>query len=729
MTECPAFVPNSLCELTQFLPTQPNAGQEITSFLFGVLVVVVFSIDRYKVPTYAKTTIGDFIELAPESLTSHARYLKGLGIYIALMLGLYAVLVAIGPTTLSPILTFLSGKPGGAVDSSVWPLAATSIITLIGSRNDEKYLGRMEQWLRSVAHEAAYIPAAVVELASALDGSFALTEDELRAADALTPATRTLIQESQEGFRQNWLRARYLYSRLQLLSDRDDFKALINQPENVRALSFIEDQMEALAAEVDRSDKPDDKILRKAAAFKRALAVFLASILWRCCDNEAAVNTKLNSLRLNVSAPEPQSLATLMFNLCVYLGGAALAIRFALEIRNMLFRDLSINLKWHLTLAFMVLLTTAFFVTRWREKQLTKGEWKYGSDAILRCSIACAIGAGAVSAFVTFALHQGGAGTLYAMLLVGFVMALPSALLFQLLMRWAAMSPPTSEAVAEEVGVATRPAELIRTAVRAGAIYAVIAFVAILGPLYWFSQYIIVAVTPLQIVDMANESISNIRAATVTANSADQWFTDFASQSALHELEASLWQAKRDLTSNEYRPETIPSIVTACENLGKLSSNKNLFAPGCEIGDDLRAIDYHGGDMLRLLYTLQGQISALKPSYAAIQNYAFPVEVQRDWKNAVLAGLIWAAMAAVFAVSVLLYRRQLLWNGLASKKLPDFVPDGRHDREAWLRTPLYKMGKLTPLEALRYEALRARLADLMNPRAGQPEKPRLQIVA
>ena len=68
MPQCPAFLSN-LCELTQFIPIQQVTGQQFAAFLFGVLVVVVFSVDHYKVPTYAKTTIGEFIELAPESLS------------------------------------------------------------------------------------------------------------------------------------------------------------------------------------------------------------------------------------------------------------------------------------------------------------------------------------------------------------------------------------------------------------------------------------------------------------------------------------------------------------------------------------------------------------------------------------------------------------------------------------------------------------------------------------
>src|SRR5258708_13167374 len=104
--------------------------------------------------------------------------MKGLGIYVALMLVFYAVLLAIGPTALSPVMTFFSGKPDGNVDSTVLPLAATSIITLVGSGND-KYLGRFEGWLRSIAHEAAYIPYAVTNLSPPLYGSFPPTQEDL----------------------------------------------------------------------------------------------------------------------------------------------------------------------------------------------------------------------------------------------------------------------------------------------------------------------------------------------------------------------------------------------------------------------------------------------------------------------------------------------------------------------------------------------------------------------
>jgi hypothetical protein len=89
---------------------------------------------------------------------------------------------------------------------------------------------------------------------------------------------------------------------------------------------------------------------------------------------------------------------------------------------------------------------------------------------------------------------------------------------------------------------------------------------------------------------------------------------------------------------------------------------------------------------------------------------------------------MWVVMAAVFAVSVLLYRRQELWDGLRLKT--SGFCTGEQQREAWLRKRLYDIGKLSPLEALRYPVFRARLADHMNAQAAlQQDAPKLQIVA
>jgi hypothetical protein len=726
MTQCPAFL-STLCEWTQYVPIlQQITGPQIASFLFGVLVVVVFSTDHYKVPTYAKTTIGEFIELAPESLTSHSRYMKGLGIYISLMLGFYFILLAIGPTAIAPILSFFPDSSAGKIDNSVWPLAATSIITLIGSRDDNKYLGRMEGWLRSIAHEAAYIPSAVTNLSVALDGSFHLTDEELQAAGETSQAARSLVQDSQEGSRQNWIRAMFLYSRLELLRERDDFKLVMRQPENERAFGFVRDQRDALRKEMDRGD-PDEATTRKIDAFKNALAVFLASILWRACENETAVNAKLRTLKLNVSTPARRSPATFMFQLMFYLGAAASVFLMTLVVRWMQYHDESVEQKWHLTLAFLVFLLTAFFVNRWREKQLASGDWKYSSDVIIRCTMVTTIAVTLTSSLVAFAVHQGGSGRFYAMLLMAFGMALPSTLLFQLLMRWAATSTPTREAVAARVGYQANPSELFRAALYAGGIYSVVAFVFAFV-LYWPSDYTIVNSTPKQYVESAIISLNNISAAIAANKEDDSWFHDSVSQAAIRNLDMRLQEIKGELASGNYRPETLRAIVTECDTMGDLGGGRRLFMPGCERDPYLKTIPAKG-DVLPNLYNLQGQINDLKPKFAALQNYVTLVNaVHRQWPNALLASLMWAVMAGVFAVSVLLYRRQELWDGCTLRKLPDFVPKGPPEREAWLRQPLYELAKLSPLEALRYPTFRARLADNMQP-SSQPSVPHLRTVA
>ena len=269
---------------------------------------------------------------------------------------------------------------------------------------------------------------------------------------------------------------------------------------------------------------------------------------------------------------------------------------------------------------------------------------------------------------------------------------------------------------------------MIRTTVGAGALYFIIAFAATFI-LYWPSDYMIVTTTPQQIVEAAINSINNIKAAYAVNKEDDKWFRDSASQAAIRNLDKSLHDAKADLMSSNYNPAAIPAILTACDNMGDLGGGRRLFKPGCELDDYLQGVPFKG-DVIPNIYNLQGQIGLLKPKFEALRNYVTLVAaVQTQWRNALLASLIWAVMAAVFAVTVLLYRRQELWDGLTLKKIPDFVPAKEQEREAWRRKPLYDMGKLSPLEALRYPVFRARLADHMNAQAARPKVPKLQIVA
>jgi hypothetical protein len=235
--------------------------------------------------------------------------------------------------------------------------------------------------------------------------------------------------------------------------------------------------------------------------------------------------------------------------------------------------------------------------------------------------------------------------------------------------------------------------------------------------------------TPEQIVNAASDSITRLEAVYQAAKDDDRWFTGSVSVAAMDDLGAALQDAEADLRSNEISGTIIPDILAKCDAFGQLAPDRQMFNPGCELGDYLKTVPYRG-DALPLIYNLQGQIGALKPKFDALKNYdTLFTAVKYEWRNALLCGLMWAVMAAVFAGAVLLYRRQLLWDALALKKLPDFVPQALGDRELWLRAPLYDIGRLSPLEALRYPAFRALLADHMKAQVGPLEPPRLRIVA
>lgn len=131
-------------------------GEGWFAFILGSLIVVFFAVDHYKIPTYAKTTIGDFIELAPESLTSAKRYRKGLYIYVALMFGLYLAFCFFWSKGLSAFLATsgLKGTDANRFDSGqLWPLAAATVVTLVGALGDKNVFGRIETYLRSIAHK------------------------------------------------------------------------------------------------------------------------------------------------------------------------------------------------------------------------------------------------------------------------------------------------------------------------------------------------------------------------------------------------------------------------------------------------------------------------------------------------------------------------------------------------------------------------------------------------
>ncbi len=300
--------PQELSWLCEQMPSLNGEGW--FAFILGSLIVVFFAVDHYKIPTYAKTTIGDFIELAPESLTSAKRYRKGLYIYVALMFGLYLAFCFFWSKGLSAFLATsgLKGTDANRFDSGqLWPLAAATVVTLVGALGDKNVFGRIETFLRSIAHEFAYIPDAVLHLSNALNESFPINAEMAREVGDTDPALLAQIAESQDGFIQTWIRAKYLFSRLELLRDDPEFQQLLSRPENVRAFDFLDEERQNLADRIAQQgagknadlDKP---LRKKVESFRSAVSVFLASLLWQGCGNEVCIQRTLTRVKLSDQA-------------------------------------------------------------------------------------------------------------------------------------------------------------------------------------------------------------------------------------------------------------------------------------------------------------------------------------------------------------------------------------------------------------------------------------------
>src|SRR5262245_49499220 len=128
----------------------------------GLVVVIAFASQRYDVPTWAKTSLGNLAQLSPKSLAPDYRYRNGYFYYLGVLAAIYAALCLIGPE----ILTLLGVTlPDFVKNTELWPLGAASAITLSGAVGDEKLAGRLEAYFRRKAHEAAFIPTAVTKLA------------------------------------------------------------------------------------------------------------------------------------------------------------------------------------------------------------------------------------------------------------------------------------------------------------------------------------------------------------------------------------------------------------------------------------------------------------------------------------------------------------------------------------------------------------------------------------
>jgi hypothetical protein len=68
----------------------------LVTYVLGLLIIVMYSTDKFSMPTYDKETIGHFAQLPPQSLTIDSRYRSGRRVYIFLLAALYTAILWIG---------------------------------------------------------------------------------------------------------------------------------------------------------------------------------------------------------------------------------------------------------------------------------------------------------------------------------------------------------------------------------------------------------------------------------------------------------------------------------------------------------------------------------------------------------------------------------------------------------------------------------------------------------
>lgn len=686
----------------------------LISFLFGSTMIVLFAIDHYKTPTYAKTTIGDFIEIPPEYMTTDALYRRGKFNYIGLMLMLYIVICTAGASAMGLAVGYVTDPTAAAslakaaAAGDAWPLAAATLVTMFGTASDKTTFGRLELALRSLAHESAYIPKAVTQLADDLVSAFDITDDVLQALDGTADAVFAASGRRQTGAIANWIRAQYLFTRLELLQQKPAFNHLFAQPENVRAYEFLRDQRDMMSGRIFKTPgggppEIDAPLRQKIDAFERAVATFLAALLWRGCSSEADVASKITELGLKVPMGDCKSnwsFALNIFSVMVLTATIAfLGCRYVGLGNNS-------SLSWNITLAFTVLLLTAHFAMRRRERLLKTGNWANTYEAYLRTGVVVGVPVGVVATLIAFGIHPSGPSFFFGMLFIGVPMAVAAAIAVPVLLHKASTAGPTDTVVLSafggaQVGAAPKRGQL---PLKIGCVAAGMGF-GLIALLFWISEQTIIKGASLDTMTAVRGHLASLQSAYDNLAPEDAWFAAVKRED-LASFKSSILATEGSMAEN---------VVSACKGLNaRLAPEKKLFSEDCRLNTELTR-DLGDGKLAQALRNLGGQLGGLPSMLAAVHEFErIWTAVPNHWPRALGAALIWAAFFAAGAISVLQFRRKMLWQGSNAKKLNDYAGRVGDNPATWACTPIADISNIEPIEAVQHDIYRSRLSDLLR---------------
>ena len=313
---------------------QLSDWRSLTTYCLGLLIIVMYSKDKFNMPTYDKETVGPFAQFPPQSLTIDSRYQWGRMVYVFLLAALYTAICIIGPTIFNLDQSNANQNKLNLVASAqTWQVGAATFLISTGAARDDSLLGRIELFIRQYAHKVAYIPSAVSDLAFSLrnfkvdawlQSDPASNEDkfvERRAAlTALVGAENVNKFEKspeQEGELAALLRANILFLTLSQMFNKNPgisnsrLDNLTDLPENRDTFERLQSAQRNLLAQIESPEKQDDeapdRFYSEVQRFAREVSLTIAVLLSRTARNGNDLAHRLDQLGFSNAYENKQS--------------------------------------------------------------------------------------------------------------------------------------------------------------------------------------------------------------------------------------------------------------------------------------------------------------------------------------------------------------------------------------------------------------------------------------
>jgi hypothetical protein len=711
------------------LQTTLVGNKPLLTYLFGVLIIVMYAKDKFNTPTYDRTAMGPFAALPPQLLTIDARYRRGRFVYIFLMACVYTAICIVGPESFSNLMA-AAGQEAMPAEAGknheVWAVAAAAFLISTGAASDNSILGKIELMIRQYAHKAAYIPSAVSDLAFGLRSlnirQWLITNpyvdktelaDRKRGVAMLVGAERIAKIEDnpdQEGELAAWVRANILFFILQrMFSGETDMLGakldyLTDLEQNRQTFDRIENDREILARQfppdAEHVDNESGKTFAEVQQLNKETSLMIAVMLSQTARNTNYLNDHLDQLGfqgVDLRDRSDHFTYSTMVNLSILLG-AALA---TLLLVARMFPGIGSHLTWIYDNTFIGLVTvltggliySVMFKTLdyARDKLLDSLDWQESIESYLKTvltvsAVSCVV---AVTGLVLLFKLIGrldvivNGPLIFAQLLIfQFVVAAVGAGFGLYYMRQAARSARSQLNLVPNIPNAVAFTHALIAAF----------FVAILN----YAIYIYnVRTAPIAALGAASgvwESIKSDPRSGIAMIYNDQQLTTITQK----------LRRQGTLTGIDARLDEIKSICVLLDKPERVAANEApplLFANRgtCEVDqqDDPRA--GFGNSLAYLSQTL----TSLKQSQSPPQIvWFFP---------AVTAFLI----AYGFAIGCRYWRTWWLYN--ATDRIEELKAQitksygSSLDVERCLSFPVGALGNITPIEAIRYEDYRSKL--------------------